>query len=159
MKPTEFVLWMTGFMDSCGDTPTPEQWAKLREKHDAAVGFLAAEKLLDTAEELRIQKEIDRIKYELMQQHQAIGTSTWRTLGTSTSSTWRTVAPSVWSTAVADTSSITAISGSDVLTGDEQAVFVGAGGGARGGTHSSFDQQLSELRGQLDEMKAKKYGT
>lgn len=49
--PTEFVLWLNGAADVMGEAPTPEQWGAIREKLNESLGFLAAKKLLERAEE------------------------------------------------------------------------------------------------------------
>lgn len=43
--PTEFVVWLFGFLDSVEGAPTPEQWAKIREKHAEAFSRIAEKKL------------------------------------------------------------------------------------------------------------------
>jgi hypothetical protein len=32
MTPSEFKAWFDGFAEAIGDTPTPEQWARIREQ-------------------------------------------------------------------------------------------------------------------------------
>ena len=49
--PTEFVLWLNGAAGVMGEAPTPEQWGAIREKLNESLGFLAAKKLLERAEE------------------------------------------------------------------------------------------------------------
>ncbi len=49
--PTEFVLWLNGAADVMGEAPTPEQWGAIKEKLNESLGFLAAKKLLERAEE------------------------------------------------------------------------------------------------------------
>lgn len=49
--PTEFVLWLNGAAGVMGDAPTPEQWDAIKEKMNESLGFLAAKKLLERAEE------------------------------------------------------------------------------------------------------------
>lgn len=49
--PTEFVLWLNGAAGVMGDAPTPEQWVVIKEKMGESLGFLAAKKLLERAEE------------------------------------------------------------------------------------------------------------
>ncbi len=49
--PTEFVLWPNGAAGVMGDAPTPEQWVVIKEKMGESLGFLAAKKLLERAEE------------------------------------------------------------------------------------------------------------
>lgn len=49
--PTEFVLWLNGAADVMGEAPTPEQWGAIREKLNESLGFLAAKKLLERAED------------------------------------------------------------------------------------------------------------
>lgn len=49
--PTEFVLWLNGAAGVMGDAPTPEQWVAIKEKMGESLGFLAAKKLLERAEE------------------------------------------------------------------------------------------------------------
>lgn len=49
--PTEFVLWLNGATGVMGDSPTPEQWEAIKEKLNESLGFLAAKKLLERAED------------------------------------------------------------------------------------------------------------
>ena len=49
--PTEFVLWLNGAAGVMGEAPTPEQWEAIKEKLNESLGFLAAKKLLERAEE------------------------------------------------------------------------------------------------------------
>ena len=49
--PTEFVLWLNGAAGVMGDAPTPEQWTAIKEKMGESLGFLAAKKLLERAED------------------------------------------------------------------------------------------------------------
>ena len=49
--PTEFVLWLNGAAGVMGEAPTPEQWGAIKEKMGESLGFLAAKKLLERAEE------------------------------------------------------------------------------------------------------------
>lgn len=48
MTPTEFVLWLngaSGLLDE-GEAPSPEQWARIREKLGEAIGQITADRLL-----------------------------------------------------------------------------------------------------------------
>jgi len=59
-SPIEFVLWMNGAAGLIGDAaPTPDQWAKMREKLSEAVGGIVAKKLLEEAEEVSRRRERD----------------------------------------------------------------------------------------------------
>ena len=49
--PTEFVLWLNGAAGVVGEAPTPEQWEAIKEKMNESLGFLAAKKLLERAED------------------------------------------------------------------------------------------------------------
>ena len=49
--PTEFVLWLNGAAGVMGEAPTPEQWEAIKEKMNESLGFLAAKKLLERAED------------------------------------------------------------------------------------------------------------
>lgn len=49
--PTEFVLWLNGAAGVMGEAPTPEQWGAIKEKMNESLGFLAAKKLLERAED------------------------------------------------------------------------------------------------------------
>lgn len=49
--PTEFVLWLNGAAGVMGDAPTPEQWVAIKEKLGESLGFLAAKRLLERAED------------------------------------------------------------------------------------------------------------
>jgi len=62
--PTEFVLWLNGAAGVMGEAPTPEQWEAIKEKMGESLGFLAAKKLLERAEDqiVRDQWEIIREK-------------------------------------------------------------------------------------------------
>lgn len=69
MNPVEFVLWLNGAAGLVGDrSPTPEQWATIREKLSEAVGGLVAARLLERAEETlraderRKREEAERFK-------------------------------------------------------------------------------------------------
>ena len=76
--PTEFVLWLNGAAEVSDETPTPEQWAKMREKLGEAMGYLAKQKLLEKAEEqvLAERRAEERKQFEaaamesLLQSHQ-----------------------------------------------------------------------------------------
>lgn len=58
--PTEFVLWLNGAAGVMGDAPTPEQWETIKEKMGESLGFLAAKKLLERAEDQIVRdREID----------------------------------------------------------------------------------------------------
>lgn len=58
--PTEFVLWLNGAAGVMGDAPTPEQWEAIKEKMNESLGFLAAKKLLERAEEQVVRdREVD----------------------------------------------------------------------------------------------------
>ena len=49
--PTEFVLWLNGAAGVMGEAPTPEQWEAIKEKMNESLGFLAAKRLLERAED------------------------------------------------------------------------------------------------------------
>ena len=49
--PTEFVLWLNGAAGVMGEAPTPEQWEAIKEKLNESLGFLAAKRLLERAED------------------------------------------------------------------------------------------------------------
>ena len=58
--PTEFVLWLNGAADVMGEAPTPEQWGAIREKLNESLGFLAAKRLLERAEDQAVrEREIE----------------------------------------------------------------------------------------------------
>ena len=58
MTPTEFVLWLNGALGVMGDTPTPEQMAKIRDKLGEAIGKITADRLLERADEqVKLDKE------------------------------------------------------------------------------------------------------
>lgn len=66
--PTEFVLWLNGASDVMGEAPTPEQWAAIKEKLGESMGFLAARKLLERAEDQIVRdREIEAKRKEEMQ--------------------------------------------------------------------------------------------
>ena len=51
ITPTEFVLWLNGAAGVMGEAPTSEQWEAIKEKMNESLGFLAAKKLLERAED------------------------------------------------------------------------------------------------------------
>ena len=58
--PTEFVLWLNGAAGVMGEAPTPEQWEAIKEKMNESLGFLAAKKLLERAEDQTVRdREIE----------------------------------------------------------------------------------------------------
>lgn len=101
MKPVEFVMFMRGAIAMADDEmPTKEQWRKVKEAAELAVGTLVASKFLEEAEQSAAEK-----KRQQAYAHQApfvgIGTGGAGTLGagsivpvTTTSTTsgmWSTV--------------------------------------------------------------------
>ena len=56
--PTEFVLWLNGAAGVMGEAPTPEQWAAIKEKMNESLGFLAAKKLLERAEDQIVREKM-----------------------------------------------------------------------------------------------------
>ena len=63
--PTEFVLWLNGAAGVMGDAPTPEQWEAIKEKMNESLGFLAAKKLLERAEDQIVRdREIEAKRKE-----------------------------------------------------------------------------------------------
>ena len=63
--PTEFVLWLNGAAGVMGEAPTPEQWEAIKEKMDESLGFLAAKKLLERAEDQIVRdREIEAKRKE-----------------------------------------------------------------------------------------------
>ena len=63
--PTEFVLWLNGATGVMGDSPTPEQWEAIKEKLNESLGFLAAKKLLERAEDQIVRdREIEAKRKE-----------------------------------------------------------------------------------------------
>lgn len=60
MRPTEFILELAGIVNMLGSTPpTDEQWGKIREMHQEAVGWIVKEKLLERAETLAMAEQIN----------------------------------------------------------------------------------------------------
>ena len=58
--PTEFVLWLNGAAGVMGEAPTPEQWEAIKEKMNESLGFLAAKRLLERAEDQAVrEREIE----------------------------------------------------------------------------------------------------
>ena len=58
--PTEFVLWLNGAAGVMGEAPTPEQWEAIKEKMNESLGFLAAKRLLERAEDQVVRdREVD----------------------------------------------------------------------------------------------------
>ena len=58
--PTEFVLWLNGAAGVMGEVPTPEQWEAIKEKMNESLGFLAAKRLLERAEDQAVrEREIE----------------------------------------------------------------------------------------------------
>ena len=71
--PTEFVLWLNGAAGVMGEAPTPEQWEAIKEKMNESLGFLAAKKLLERAED-QIVRDRDREKmYGVIKRPNLIG--------------------------------------------------------------------------------------
>ena len=74
MTPTEFVLWLNGALGVMGDTPTPEQMAKIRDKLGEAIGKITADRLLERADEqvksdkARAEKEAEMAKVKAQMQ-------------------------------------------------------------------------------------------
>ena len=67
--PTEFVLWLNGAAGVMGEAPTPEQWGAIKEKMGESLGFLAAKKLLERAEEQVVHdREVDRRRAAAIEQ-------------------------------------------------------------------------------------------
>ena len=63
--PTEFVLWLNGAAGVMGEAPTPEQWEAIKEKMNESLGFLAAKKLLERAEDQIVRdREIESKRKE-----------------------------------------------------------------------------------------------
>lgn len=63
--PTEFVLWLNGAAGVMGEAPTPEQWEAIKEKMNESLGFLAAKKLLERAEDQIVRdREIEAKRKE-----------------------------------------------------------------------------------------------
>lgn len=56
--PTEFVLWLNGAAGVMGEAPTPEQWEAIKEKMNESLGFLAAKKLLERAEDQIVREKM-----------------------------------------------------------------------------------------------------
>lgn len=66
--PTEFVLWLNGATGVMGDSPTPEQWEAIKEKLNESLGFLAAKKLLERAEDQIVRdRELEAKRKEEME--------------------------------------------------------------------------------------------
>lgn len=63
MTPTEFVLWLNGALGVMGDTPTPEQMAKVRDKLGEAIGKITADRLLERADE-QVKRDKERAEKE-----------------------------------------------------------------------------------------------
>jgi len=60
--PTEFVLWLNGAAGVMGEAPTPEQWEAIKEKMNESLGFLAAKKLLERAEDQIVRDRESELK-------------------------------------------------------------------------------------------------
>ena len=60
--PTEFVLWLNGAVGVMGEAPTPEQWEAIKEKMNESLGFLAAKKLLERAEDQIVHDRESELK-------------------------------------------------------------------------------------------------
>ena len=66
--PTDFVLWLNGATGVMGDSPTPEQWEAIKEKLNESLGFLAAKKLLERAEDQIVRdRELEAKRKEEME--------------------------------------------------------------------------------------------
>lgn len=57
--PIEFVMWMAGVVDMTGNGPTPEQWEKIKDKMSEAYGYMAAQKLMEKAEDAVVRERRD----------------------------------------------------------------------------------------------------
>lgn len=95
MTPTEFVLWLNGALGVMGDTPTPEQMAKIRDKLGEAIGKITADRLLERADEQvkrdkdRAEKAAEMAKAQMQammgqKMAQQITESAWRTFAAQT---------------------------------------------------------------------------
>lgn len=60
--PTEFVLWLNGAAGVMGEAPTPEQWEAIKEKLNESLGFLAAKRLLERAEDQIVRDRENELK-------------------------------------------------------------------------------------------------
>jgi hypothetical protein len=60
MTPLEYALWLNGAASLVDEAPTPEQWAKIREKLADVMGGLVAMKLLENARVLSEEQERKR---------------------------------------------------------------------------------------------------
>mgnify|MGYP000897201284 CR=1 FL=1 len=60
--PTEFVLWLNGAAGVMGEAPTPEQWEVIKEKMNESLGFLAAKRLLERAEDQVVRDRENELK-------------------------------------------------------------------------------------------------
>lgn len=60
--PTEFVLWLNGAAGVMGEAPTPEQWEAIKEKMNESLGFLAAKRLLERAEDQVVRDRESELK-------------------------------------------------------------------------------------------------
>lgn len=59
MTPTEFVMEFAGIVNLIGSTPpTDEQWGRIREMHQEAVGHLVKNRILERAETLALADKI-----------------------------------------------------------------------------------------------------
>ena len=77
--PTEFVLWLNGAAGVMGEAPTPEQWEAIKEKMNESLGFLAAKKLLERAEDQIVRdREIEAKRKEEAQMAKAMHDSLLR---------------------------------------------------------------------------------
>ena len=70
--PTKFVLWLNGAAGVMGEAPTPEQWEAIKEKMNESLGFLAAKKLLERAEDqIVLDRETDAKRAAAIEQFNA----------------------------------------------------------------------------------------
>ena len=66
--PTEFVLWLNSATGVMGGSPTPEQRGAIKEKLNESLGFLAAKKLLERAEDQIVRdRELEAKRKEEME--------------------------------------------------------------------------------------------
>lgn len=66
----KFVLWMNGFSDAI-DTPTPEQWSKIKENMQSVVGGLAAARFIEEQDRSKRDAELDYERKMVMEKMKA----------------------------------------------------------------------------------------
>jgi hypothetical protein len=74
VNPSDYVLWLQGMFDTIGDrTPTPEEWAKLRERHTEMTGEVVMQRVeeAEIVQKEKMRRAQEEEKHQLYLQMQA----------------------------------------------------------------------------------------